>query len=204
VKQERPDWPEFLREAVENDDTQVSHAKDALRLGELLEAQRGAIGNAPGLDRLLNAVDQLPLRYAPFYDRLSTLWDLPESGVVEVLERSRDPLAWRKVALPGLKVIDVTGGPNTAGAEARLVHFSAGMRFPKHRHPGHEAIFVLEGSYTDSGGRSVGPGDLHEMKPGTEHSFKIAHDEPCIAASLQAGLEFTGPLMRILTKVFGR
>lgn len=204
MKHERPDWPTFLREAVEHDDTQVPEVKEALRLGELIEAQQGTLGKPPGLDRLLGAVDQLPLRYAPFYDRLSTLWDLPESGVAEVLERSRDPLAWRKVALPGLKVIDVAGGPNTAGAETKLVHFSAGMRFPKHRHPGHEAIFVLEGSYTDSEGRTVGPGDLHEMKPGSEHSFKIARDEPCIAASLQAGLEFTGPLMRILTKVFGR
>jgi predicted ChrR family anti-sigma factor len=199
MKHERRDWPEFVREAAEGSDTDAMGASEALRLAELLEAKN----DAPGLDRLLNSVGDLPLRYAPFYDRLSTLWDLPESSVIDVLERSRDPLNWRKLALPGVKVIDVAGGPNTAGAEARLVHFSAGLRFPKHRHPGHEAIFVMEGSYTDSEGRLVGPGDLHEMKPGTEHSFKIANDEPCIAASLQAGLEFTGPVMRILVKLFG-
>ena len=99
--------------------------------------------------------------------------------------------------------IDVAGGPRTQGAEAKLVHFKPGFRFPRHRHPGHEAIFVLEGSYTDSSGRVVGPGDLHEMQPGSEHSFRVSRSEPCIAASVQAGREFTGVFMRILSKLFG-
>lgn len=199
MKPERGDWPEFLREAVDGDDVQAAEAKPALRLGELFDAQ----GKAPGLAQLLDRVSDLPLRYAPFYDRLCTLWDVPEAAVVDILTRSRDPKAWRGVALPGLKVIDVTGGPKTAGADCKLVNFSAGLRFPMHRHPGHEAIFVLEGSYTDTDGRVVGAGDLHEMLPGTEHAFTISKNEPCIAASLQAGLEFTGPFMRILTKLFG-
>ncbi|HEX2882089.1 MAG TPA: cupin domain-containing protein [Polyangiaceae bacterium] len=199
MKQERRDWPEFVREAVEEHDAQTAETSSALRLGELFETQ----SPAPGLERLLSNVTELPLRYAPFYDRLCTLWDLPEPAIVEVLERARDPKAWHGVLLPGLKVIDVHGGPKTAGADCKLVNFSAGLRFPKHRHPGHEAIFVLEGSYTDSDGRLVGAGDLHEMLPGTEHAFTISKNEPCIAASLQAGLEFTGPLLGTLRKLFG-
>jgi putative transcriptional regulator len=167
------------------------------RLPELLDRAAAA-----GLSRLMAEVDELPLRYAPFYDQLATLWDIPEANVVTVLERARDPLAWRKTPLPGLRVIDVDGGPNTAGAESKLVRFNPGFRFPRHRHPGHEAIFVLEGSYTDSSGRIVAPGDLHEMQPGSEHSFRVSPDEPCIAASVQAGREFTGPIMRILSKLF--
>lgn len=199
MTERRSDWPDFIREAVDEEGDIA--AEGGLRIAELLPA---APSRDPfGLDRLMATVSELPQRYAPFYDRLSMLWDLPESAVVAVLERSRDPQAWRKAALPGLKVIDVAGGHKTTGADTKLVRFSAGMTFPRHRHPGHEAILVLEGSYTDSTGRLVGPGDLHEMKPGTEHSFKIARDEPCIAASLQAGLEFTGPLMRVLVKLFG-
>ena len=103
----------------------------------------------------------------------------------------------------GRRVIDVAGGPRTHGAEAKLVCFAAGMRFPKHRHVGHEAVLLLDGSYTESTGRVYSAGDLHEMATGTEHSFVIAKNEPCVAASLQAGLEFTGVVMRLLAKLVG-
>jgi anti-sigma factor ChrR (cupin superfamily) len=77
------------------------------------------------------------------------------------------------------------------------------MRFPKHRHVGHEAVLLLDGSYTESSGRAYGAGDLHEMQAGSEHSFVIAKSEPCIAASVQGGLEFTGVVMRLLAKLVG-
>jgi quercetin dioxygenase-like cupin family protein len=192
---DRRDVPDFIRDAEEADEE-----LDVAPLGRLPELLEGA---APGgLGRLLSDVQELPLRYAPFFERLALLWDIPEANVIAVLERSKDPLAWRKTPLPGLKVIDVEGGPGTAGAESKLVRFKPGFHFPRHRHPGHEAIFVLEGSYTDSTGHVVRPGDLHEMQPGTEHSFRVAKDEPCIAASVQAGREFTGPIMKILSKLF--
>lgn len=192
MSERRPDLPEFLRDL--DDDAEV-----AGRLPELLTARP----SPSGLSRLLDAVEEQPLRYAPFIGRLSTLWDVPEAEVESVLVRSRDPLAWRKTPLPGVRVIDVQGGPRTAGAEAKLVRFAPGFRFPRHRHPGYEAVFVLEGSYTDSSGRLVAPGDLHEMTSGSEHSFRVAKHEPCYAASVQAGLEFTGPIMRVLAKIFG-
>lgn len=119
---------------------------------------------------------------------------------MDVLERARQPEAWRKTPLPGLRLLDVQGGPRVAGADVHLVRFSPGMRFPKHRHPGDEALFVLEGSYRDSGGRHVGPGELHEMAAGTEHGFVVARAEPCVAASVQRGREFTGWLIRFLSK----
>ena len=72
------------------------------------------------------------------------------------------------------------------------------------RHPGPEISFVLEGSYTDSAGRFVGPGDVHEMAAGTRHAFVVGNDGPCILAVVQVGLEFTGPLMRLMSKIFPR
>jgi quercetin dioxygenase-like cupin family protein len=151
--------------------------------------------------RLAREVEELPLRYAPFYRRLGEVWDLPTEAVVSVLERASSPEAWHKTALPGLRLLDVDGGERVHGADVHLVRFSPGMRFPKHRHPGEEALFVLEGSYRDSSGRVVGPGDLHEMPAGSEHGFVVARREPCVAASVQRGREFTGWLIRFLAKM---
>jgi quercetin dioxygenase-like cupin family protein len=180
-------------------------------LGEAPDDERAAVSQlhrllepaapSPALAaRLARELKELPLRYAPFYRRLSAVWDLPLESVVAVLERARSREAWRKTALPGLRLLDVTGGERVQGADVHLVRFSPGMRFPKHRHPGDEALFVLEGSYRDSSGRVVGPGDLHEMPTGSEHGFVVARSEPCVAASVQRGREFTGWLIRFLSK----
>lgn len=150
--------------------------------------------------RLASEIEELPLRYAPFFDRLGVHWDLPVDDVVAVLERAKSPEAWRKTALPGLRVLDVRGGERVRDADVHLVRFAPGMRFPRHRHPGDEALFVLEGSYRDSTGRIVRPGDLHEMRAGSEHGFVVARREPCVAASVQRGREFTGWLIRFLSK----
>jgi len=160
------------------------------------------VSPAPALGtRLLTEVSELPLRYAPFFDRISLVWDLPVARVEAELERAKLPEAWRKTSLPGLRLMDVSGGEKVQGADVHLVRFSPGMRFPRHRHPGDEALFVLEGSYRDSSGRIVGPGDLQEMAAGTEHGFVVARGEPCFAASVQRGREFTGWLIRILSKL---
>ena len=144
----RFDLPEFVAELegeVPGDDRRA--------LGELHRLLQPSLPPASAASRLLQAVDELPLRYAPFFDRLGALWDLPVESVEAVLERARAPEAWRKSALPGLRLIDVEGGERVRGADVHLVRFSPGMRFPKHRHPGDEALFVLEGSYKDSSGR---------------------------------------------------
>jgi hypothetical protein len=191
--------PEFLREAQESD-------------AELDRATLEALSALPGLlpvmrltghARLLAAVEALPLRYAPFFERLSRLWDLSEADVCATLERAATPAAWRKPGLPGLRVVDVEAGPRLQGARVTLARFSAGMRFPAHRHLGPEALLVLEGCYRDQSGRVVGPGDLHEMTEQSEHFFKVGRKQPCVAASVQFGMEFTGSLMRVLTRLFG-
>jgi anti-sigma factor ChrR (cupin superfamily) len=152
---------------------------------------------------LLAAIELMPLRYAPFFERIATLWDLPVSEVEALLASAQDPTRWRAPGLPGLRVIDIEGGPNVRGARVTLVRFARGMRFPAHFHPGPEALLVLEGRYLDQSGRLVGPGDLHQMSPGSEHWFRVGREQPCVAASVQFGLEFTGALMKLLTRLFG-
>jgi len=152
-----------------------------------------------GAARLMAAVAVLPTRYAPFYARLGELWALDEAAVVRELTRAAEPSAWKRPGLPGVRSVDITPGPSLTGARARLTRFSPGLVFPRHRHAGREALLVLEGSFRDEDGQRVGAGDAHEMEPGSAHSVRVEGDEPCILASVDFGMEFTGPFMRLLT-----
>lgn len=153
--------------------------------------------------RLFGATSELPLRYAPFFGRLSTLWQAPEQLVRRELTRARDPKRWRSTLLPGLKTFDIQLNGRPEGERARLLHFAPGSRFPKHRHRGHECVLVLEGSYADGNGLEVRAGDLQSMPPGSEHELCILGDSPCIAAVSEHGVDFTGPILRWASKLFG-
>jgi len=172
-------------------------------LGRLTELFEPASVPAGSLERLMLAVADPPLRYAPFFDRLSALWDLPESGVRSLLERTRDKRNWRRAPLPGLELLRVEGGPRIRGTDAYLARFAPGMTFPLHSHHGHEDVLILEGSYTDNHGALFRSGDVHSMEAGGEHSFTIAPDEPCIAAAVHRGIRFRSLGMRVLAKLFG-
>jgi len=157
---------------------------------------------ARGAARLSDAVAELPLRYAPFFARLGELYDLPEREVRALLERARDAGAWKRAPLPGLELITVHGGPRIAGNEAYLARFAPHMKFPKHRHRGHEDVLILEGSYTDSSGKVFRSGDVHTMSADSEHSFTI-DGEPCVAAAVHRGIRFDSLVLRALAKWFG-
>jgi hypothetical protein len=155
-----------------------------------------------GRERLLAEVSEPPLRYAPFFGALASLWDLGEDELRAELTRSKEREEWRFTALPGIRLFDVRGGPRTEGADVRLVRFASGFRFPVHRHKGHEQVLILEGSYTDSSGTLFRSGDLHEMAEGTEHGFVVDDKEPCIAAVVEHGREFQNVFLRVLSKFF--
>jgi anti-sigma factor ChrR (cupin superfamily) len=93
--------------------------------------------------------------------------------------------------------------PRSGAGEAYLARFAAGVRFPAHRHQGHEDVLLLEGSYTDASGNVYRSGDLHHMDAGSLHHFDIARDEPCVAAAVHHGIEFSSVLLRLLAKFFG-
>ena len=193
---DKDELPEFVREALsEQPELDV---EPVLRLPELLDPATGQ----RGLERLMQVVSDPPNRYAPFVSRLATLWDLPEDEVWPTLARSRELAAFRRTPLPGVRLIDVAGGPKTRDLRVSLVRFAPGMRFPRHRHPGREVTFVLQGSYTDSSGLAVGPGEMHEMSTGTEHAFVVGASEPCVAAVVQVAIEFTHPILRLVGKLF--
>jgi quercetin dioxygenase-like cupin family protein len=191
--------PEFVREALA--EGPVEGAADIERLPELLSPLAPEGGS---LGRLMLAVAEPPLRYAPFYGRLGNLWDLPEERVVAVLERARDEREWRRAPLPGLKLLRLTGGAGAASASCYLAHFAAGLSFPEHRHRGQESVLLLEGSYTDRGGQVYRSGDVHTMGEGSEHGFVVSPDEPCVAAVRHHGIEFSSRFLRLLARLFER
>jgi anti-sigma factor ChrR (cupin superfamily) len=135
---------------------------------------------------------------------VSELYDISRDDARCLLERSADPRAWKASGLPGIKKLPVEAGPSSAGAQTYLVTFAAGARFPEHHHDGLETVLLLAGSYTESGGKVYSTGDCHVMEPGSAHSFTVAKDEDCVAATLLHGkLNFRSLPLRLLARIFG-
>lgn len=171
-------------------------------VAEALADVGGDAAPAGGRERLLRRVSTLPERYAPFFARLGTMWDLDEMRVEAVL-RDAAHRRWRQV-WPGIRYLNITPGPRLAEARARLLRFEPGVRFPVHRHRGNEDVFVLEGSYTDSSGQTVQAGDTQQMAAGSEHALVVSAEEPCVAAIVQRGLSFGAPWLDRMNRWFSR
>lgn len=198
-----PLHPDFALDALEGTDPTdqrellelVHRLPDALPLGA---------GPADVRARLLAETGRAPERYAPFTRRLSELYDISRDDTRRLLEQSADPKAWKQSGLPGIKKLPVRAGASRAGAQTYLVNFAAGARFPEHRHGGLETVLLLAGSYTESTGKVYSTGDIHLMEPGTAHSFAIAKDEDCVAATLLHGkLNFRSLPLRLLARLLG-
>lgn len=195
--------PDFALEALEG--AAPSDQRELLDLVHRLpEALPQAGGPAALRARLLEETSRAPERYAPFTRTLSELYDLPRDDIRQLLRQSADPRAWKRSGLPGIKKLQVRSGASRRGAQTYLVKFEAGVRFPEHQHDGLETVLIMAGSYTESSGKQYSTGDLHLMEPGTAHSFTIAKDEDCVAATLlHGGLNFRSLPLRWLARVLG-
>ncbi len=140
--------------------------------------------------RLSAAVTELPLRYAPFFSRLSELWELPETHVVTELTRAKDPRSWHVTLVRGLKTFEVKRDAAPFAGNARLLHFAPGVRLPQHGHRGQERVLVLEGSYADASGFEVHAGESQTMTEHSLHELNILGDVPCVAAVSEHGVDF--------------
>lgn len=151
-----------------------------------------------GAQRLERAVSELPLRYAPFFERLARLWQLPTQRVEAELTRAGHPGSWKPTPLRGLRIFDVDAGRGRGGARARLMRFQPGAIFPNHRHHGSERVLVLEGAYADHTGLEIHAGNEQWLAPGSEHELHILGDEICVAAISEQGIAFTSGWRRWL------
>lgn len=195
--------PSFALEALEGSDP--TDQRELLEVVHRLPEALVGGGGPPGLRaKLLEETARAPERYAPFTRALSNLYDLPREAIASLLTQSADPKAWRRTGLPGIKKLPVPAGPGCGGAQSYLVKFAAGVHFPAHDHAGLETVLIMAGSYTEDDGKVWSTGDLHSMQPGTAHSFTIAKDEDCVAATLlYGGLNFRSSPLRLLARLLG-
>jgi putative transcriptional regulator len=183
---------DFVRECA-----QLSSRFEEIALIELLALL--AVTLAPikpsvrARERLLAAISGSSARFAPFFGRLSSLFDLRVGRVEEIMARVPDPASWEAGPLPGLMLMHFEGGPRCADADVGLVRLAPGFCLPPHRHRSLETAMILEGGYREDTGRLYLPGDVHEMTKGTVHSYRVLDERPCLLALvLFEGVEFLG------------
>lgn len=143
---------------------------------------------ADGRARLLAALDSGD-RFLPFVRDLARHFDLSVARVRELFQHLDDATRWEPGPLPGISVMHFAAGPNAIAPDTGFVRFPRGLRFPYHRHVGHEVNYVLSGAVCDGDGRLYLPGEAIEMAPGTAHEFSIPHDADALIAVVQAGFD---------------
>jgi anti-sigma factor ChrR (cupin superfamily) len=194
---EESNVPAFMREAWE----ESGSGRELLDETMVLFETSSKHSSVPDVSRLLAQVEAAPLRHAPFFRRVAEMFETSEHEIELLL----GPNDWKKAPLPGIRFKEFAGAKNRVGQTKTVVMFSPRTRFPHHGHQEHESLLILEGGYTDDQGKHYGPGDLHNMAPGTEHGFVIDADGPCIAASVaDEKIQFTSFWMRSLAKLVGR
>lgn len=207
------DLPTFMREALDDrdqdfDDDFGDDFDD--RSDEDWRAVTSALAEAsatwlpvvpPAADELLEKVSSPRLRYAPFFNQLSEMWQLDHAALEAVFADDR----WSRTPLPGIRVREVALPTQLSECRARVSLFDAGLRFPRHTHRALERVLVMEGSYTDTDtGVTYGPGDLHSMPAGTTHGFRVSLGGRCVAASIHnEPFAFHSWPLRVLARLTG-
>jgi hypothetical protein len=188
----REELPGFVQDALEDaDDAELA------AIGETLGLLAAAIEPEPvsghARQRLLQAVDDPALRFSPFFDRLSQLFDLGLDRVREITAQIDDAANWESGPMPGVRLLHFAGGPRVAAADNGLVQLEPGLAFPKHRHLGAERVLILAGAYRDDSGRVWRAGDLHASDPSIQHSYVVLEEGPCLqAVSIEGGIWIEG------------
>lgn len=177
------DLPDLVREALGDE-------ADGMRdlLAELGAASVSSV-RPTGRARLFAALEQTPTRYAPFYDRLSELFDIDEQSVTKILSKLDAADRWTEL-YPGVRTLGVRPGPKRAGAQCVLLWHDPGAPFPMHQHRGEEHALLIEGALIQDDGKRYSAGD-HEVYPaGSAHSYRVTDESRCVAAvALYDGLD---------------
>lgn len=218
MKDDRVILPPFLEEAFDESDRAESDRAGLDRAGlESVELARGDAEQwVAGMERgpsageafvrtlggeLLRKVAEPPLRYAPFFERVSELLQVDQAAVESLLA----PSGFKRAPLPGVRFKEVPGAQVPTGSAASIVRIAAGTRYPRHRHRYAETLLLLEGGYEDDTGQRYVAGDLHHMTPGSEHAFVVDPGGPCVAVAVaDQRLQFVHPALRLLARIMGR
>jgi quercetin dioxygenase-like cupin family protein len=184
--------PEFARDALGADQKPDEERALVEAFAALSAGLEPVQPSSEARARLLAAVSEE--RHAPFFERLSRLFDLGVERVREIMALADDPASWEPGPMPGVMLMHFGGGPAVATADVGLVRIEAGFAFPRHRHLGTERALIIEGGYADDSGKQYRPGDVHEMHEGTVHSYKVFDSGPMmLALVLYTGIDVQGP-----------
>jgi ChrR Cupin-like domain len=145
--------------------------------------------------RLLRTVGSVD-RFAPFFDDLTRLFQLPLETIRALLARIDDASRpWERSLLGrplrGSELFHFPAGPLLAagGAAGGVLRLGAGQSFPVHRHQGNEVTYVLEGGYL-ADGRVYGPGSQIEMPGDSRHDYQAAPERDLVIMVLHRGISF--------------
>ena len=137
-------------------------------------------------------------RFAPFFDDLTALFELPLVTIKRLLARLDDPgfrfeTSLLGVALAGAELFHFGVGPRlaAAGAAGGVVRIRPGVTFPLHSHTGNEVTYVLEGGYC-ADGRVYGPGSRLEVTSEVVHDYSSAPGRDLVIAVLHRGVVMLG------------
>jgi ChrR Cupin-like domain len=187
------DLPEFVTELAPNETLQGELSELLSQLSALEPAESDAAELGRGRARLLATVAEGSERFAPLFGKLTRFFDLNVVALRAVFARAEKDSEWQAGPLPWVSLFHLEGGPALAGLDTGFVRLKKGMPFPRHRHVGQERVLVLEGGYFDDAQRWYGPGDLHLMAEGSEHSLQMgAEQDVLLAVILAADIEVLG------------
>ncbi|MBK8172196.1 MAG: cupin domain-containing protein [Sandaracinaceae bacterium] len=126
-------------------------------------------------------------RFRGFVARVAELFDVSEDEARRVLATIDSANTWEAGPLAGVRLMHLKGGPRVGTADAGLVSFEPGMKFPRHDHHGDEKQIVLQGGFLEDTGREYLAGDTLVRRAGDQHSFVVHKEEPCIIALVLDG-----------------
>lgn len=159
--------------------------------GALIEADDGAELSGGLFDSVMAQLD-VQVEEAPTYQR-SGIFPAP---VMEAL-KGRPP-KWKPL---GRGVRQQILRRSESGS-VRLLYIPPGLDVPDHTHGGLELTLVLQGAFSDEGGR-FGVGDVEVADDDVEHQPVAEKGDPCIClAATDSALKFNSFIPRLMQPIF--
>ncbi|SLN66600.1 Anti-sigma-E factor ChrR [Pseudoruegeria aquimaris] len=176
------------------DECRVRHEAQLAVGGSVLETLETTEITADMKARVMDLLDDTPAKPAIRVPRRQGIYPGP---VVEALKGGQPK--WRSLGM-GVKQSILFAGEE---GSVRLLYIPGGQAVPEHGHNGLEMTLVLQGAFSDEGGR-YGVGDVEVTDEHVDHVPTAEPGPACIClAATDAPLRFKGFVPRLLQPVFG-